>query len=92
MSRSLLLVLVFGLLAGCRNACQDICVDMRTVAEECGYVVSDDDFKLCLDEQKGKEARQNLPTCRQFGDEETIREEWTCDDLALYWEGDDSGS
>ena len=76
------------LAGGCKNSCQKICTTMRNVAEdECGITVDKDDYKACIKGQAGKESRGDRKVCREFGDEETILQEWSCDDIVDYFEG-----
>ncbi len=82
--RRLSLIVVLAAAAGCRNPCQQVCVEMRKFAEDCGYEVDKDEFKACLDGQK-KPSDGDKAFCRDFGDQETIAEEWLCEDLAIYW-------
>jgi hypothetical protein len=79
----------FGLvaLAGCNNACQEICGRMARYAEECGVAVSDGEIDACIERQSTAEG-EDLKACRQFGDPETIRQQWTCDELSTYWDGE----
>ena len=99
----LLIATSAGILLGasaCRNSCQQVCASMRTVAEDdCGYVVSGDDFKACVQGQRGGELEDgDRAACRDFGSEDAIREEWSCEELADYFTGgspapsDDTGS
>lgn len=80
-------------LAGCRNPCQQICAEMRDYAEECGFEVDKDEFSACIDGQK-KPSDGDKAFCRDFGDGETLREEWSCEDLEIYWSpgGGDPGT
>ena len=82
------LVVVVAALAGltaCRNACQDICIDMAAVAQDqCGLTVYDDDIDLCIDAQKDITGEERQ-ACNEFGGEDKIAEEWTCDDIADYF-------
>ncbi len=75
---------LFGVaLAGCQNPCQSLCVRMTDYAEECGYSVSDEAVDACVEEQSDPE---DPSVCRDFGTADRIREEWTCDDMAVYFE------
>jgi hypothetical protein len=78
--------------AGCGNACQQICGRMAAYARDCGYDVPNDEVQACMAEQADATDRD---VCREFGSRETIREQWTCDDVAAYFEranANDSGS
>lgn len=70
--------------AGCHNACQRLCVRMKDYAEECGQTVSDAELTECLD-ARADEGENNV--CRDFGSADILRNEWTCDDIAIYWGG-----
>ncbi len=87
-----------GALTGCRNACQQVCVEMRSYAEECGFTVEDEQFTTCIDEQKRSSIRTYLE--EKYGDEAPrvservdvcsealpgLREDWGCDDVELYF-------
>lgn len=85
MSARFALLLVVGGLAACNNPCQDICRRMADYASECGYQVPETEVDACIDAQSGLE-REDRAACRDFGDAEVIRAQWTCDDLAAYWQ------
>jgi hypothetical protein len=80
------IVLLFGgLIQGCANPCQQICGRMASYAQEdCGYTVSDAELDACVDQQSSPES-ETLSVCRDYGDLETIRRQWSCDDLDAYW-------
>lgn len=91
---SVLAVLVCGLaLGGCRNSCQLLCVRMAKVAEdECGFTVPDEQLTACIDAQAGSESKDDRATCREFGDVDAIKNEWSCEQLGAYWgAGGDGG-
>lgn len=73
--------------AGCNNPCQRVCARMADYAEECGYDVSSSEIGDCISSQAGIE-KQDIEQCRDFGDAQSIRLEWTCDDLDAYWSTD----
>ena len=91
-------LLLLPLLAGCRNACQRLCVEMRDYAsEECGLEFTDEQFDACIDENsrggirdylegRGIDRRpgQQLAICREWTP--ALREEWDCDDLEPYFD------
>jgi hypothetical protein len=72
-------------LAACRNSCQATCQRMARYAErDCGLVVPAGEVAACMEafaQPSGEERR----TCRQDGDLGTIRELWSCDDMADYF-------
>jgi hypothetical protein len=70
-------------LTGCSNPCQSLCVRMADYAAECGYSVSDADIDACVADNASPD---DPAVCRDFGNAEQIRDEWTCDDLAIYFE------
>ncbi len=81
-------------LAGCRNACQDLCKEMADFAEECGQTVSRDDLRACYEANSRKALAEggsdtagdayDVATCRDVAGK--LREEWTCDDIAPYFD------
>lgn len=71
-------------LCGCNNPCQDICRRMAAYAEDCGYTVSDGEVDACIERQSAPE-REDIKACRTYGDPETLRNQWACEDLADYW-------
>jgi hypothetical protein len=82
------LLLPFSILlasVACKNACQEICPRMAAYARDCGYEVSADEVRACVQEQAGSASRDDRKVCRQFGDRGTLREEWTCEELSDYW-------
>ena len=79
-------VLGFFGLAGCHNACQDICVEMARYAEdECGYTIPDADVDACIEAQK-ESTPEDRQACRQNGNAGTIETEWGCDELENYFD------
>ena len=77
-------------LAACNNPCQEVCVRMATYAEECGFKVPESELDTCLDDQADV-SPEDKDLCRDFGDLETIRRQWDCDDIAPYWEATTGG-
>lgn len=84
MSRAALLLLA-ALLPGCQNSCQRICGKMASYAKECDFDVSSEDLKACREAQAGEASKEDRKVCRDFGNAQTIREEWTCEDLEDYF-------
>ncbi len=74
---------LMGVLAGCQNPCQQLCVRMADYAEECAFTVSDADLDACIEAQSPPE---DPAVCRDFGNAAQIREEWTCEDLGIYFQ------
>ncbi len=86
MARTAALLIAFAALAtGCQNKCQQICVRMADYATECGFTVPDAELDTCLDDFAKIETSEDRKTCRDYGDSETIRNQWTCDELEAYW-------
>ena len=80
----LLVGLLAGLCwAGCQNPCQSLCTRMTDYAEECGYSVSEADQTACEDAQADP---ADPSVCRIYGTADQIRDEWTCEDMAVYFE------
>lgn len=80
----ILLTAVMMMASGCKNPCQSLCVEMAAYAEECGLTVSDSDVQSCVDDQKDAD---DQGSCRRVGGAETLRQEWTCDDVRVFLEG-----
>ncbi len=77
-------------LAGCRNPCADLCTTFADYAETCGFEWSKDDTKACYDDHKKDSLSETeLQTCDEYGDR--VEDEWTCDDLAPYFDGGGGG-
>lgn len=79
--------------AGC-NPCASICSKMAAYARDCGYEVPADEVAACIEAQDDPSA-DDRAVCREFGGRSEIREQWTCDDVAAYFErgpADDTGS
>jgi len=91
-------VWVLGLaagLAGCGNPCQQICGRMAAYARDCGYEVPASEVSACMEAQGGDASADDRDVCREFGGRQEIREQWTCDDVAAYFEranAEDTGS
>ncbi len=89
MARTIVAALLIGsaaLSAGCKNACQQACVRMADYAEECGNPVSQDEIQICIQDQ-GTVSGPERDACQVYGTPDAIRTEWSCDDLAPYFEG-----
>ena len=87
----LVLALLVTATAGCSNSCEKLCVRLADYAEECGYSVLESELTECLDVQKAA-PEEDLGACQDFNDPVTIRREWSCEDMLVYWDngGDDS--
>ncbi|MFT5679769.1 MAG: hypothetical protein ACI8RZ_000674 [Myxococcota bacterium] len=93
-------------LTGCRNACQEVCVELDAIAQDkCGLDFSDEQFKTCvsdnsrgslrryLKDKYGEEAPsvgERLTTCNEVL--LTVEEDTTCQDIELYFSEGSSGS
>jgi hypothetical protein len=80
-----LFVLALTALGGC-NPCQEICGRMAAYARDCGYDVPASEVAACQDAQAGDASADDRDVCREFGSRQEIREQWTCDDVAAYFE------
>ncbi len=78
-------------LAGCDNACQTFCGTLADYAAECGTDWSDADVSSCED-HFATAPKEDLKTCRTYGDPSVVRREWSCEELNLYRDvgGDDT--
>ncbi len=90
MRRLLLLAVSLMALPSCQNSCQRICSRMAAYARDCGQQVPARQVRACVDAQSGQASRDDRRVCRQSGNAGTLRDEWTCDDLAVYWSRVDS--
>jgi hypothetical protein len=72
------------LLAGCGNACQQLCDNLADfAASECAMTVDPDEVSTCREAYAGQSlAEGDAQACAASNDPEYIREWWTCDDLA----------
>lgn len=100
------MLLTLLLLTGCRNACQEVCVELDAIAlERCGLEFSDDQFKSCINDNKRRKLRKylkekyseeapsvgdRLATCNEVL--LTLDEDLTCEDIELYFTDGNSGS
>lgn len=73
------------LLAGCGNACQQMCVDLAVYAEnDCGLTIPDGEVDACK-EANAEADDARLDQCAETRDPEAMREWWDCEDLAENW-------
>jgi hypothetical protein len=82
---------VVGLLAGsgCRNSCQQICARMADIAaEDCGFTVTDAEVDACVEREGAGLEPEEKKACRDYGDPDVIRAQWSCDEMAPYWSAD----
>lgn len=71
--------------AGCSNSCEKLCVRLADYAEECGYTVLESELTECIDVQKVA-PEEDIEACQDFNDPVTIRREWSCEDMLVYWD------
>lgn len=84
-----LLLPLFLALTACRNDCQQLCLDMADYAEECGHEFPKDQVKSCLDNNANKNLNDAAKdSCTN--ELPYLREEWTCDDIGLYFDSEGS--
>ncbi len=81
-SSLLLLALPLG---GCRNSCQQLCVDIADYAlESCNLQFTDEEMDTCLsDFARSELERSDLESCEEAAP--YLEEEWSCDDLREYF-------
>lgn len=94
-------------LPGCQNECQQTCQDMAAYAEECGQEFPREQLRQCRKDfarsaisDRGEDVETALQACEDA--RPLLREEWTCDDIAEYFDaaaggggsagGDDTGA
>ena len=83
MSTCILTIAAFTFSSGCRNSCQQICLDMESFAEECGYQFTDEMKSECMQNQ-GKKTGEEKSACRDALP--VLTTEWTCEDLEVYFD------
>ena len=71
--------------AACQNPCAEICGRMADYAKECELPVSDAEVGACVDRMGQDLTSDDKQACRDYGDPEIIRNQWSCEDLAVYW-------
>ena len=71
------------LLVGCKSPCDKLCDNLSAYAQECGFTVPEADVDACVTALESEDAG----VCRDFGTAESIRTQWTCDDLEVYFSG-----
>lgn len=76
--------LTFAGSIGCTNPCQQVCSRMAAYADECGLSVPAAEVDSCVSLYSSP-AKEDVEFCRDFGDLDTIRRQWTCEDLEDYW-------
>ena len=87
--RLVLLIPLF--LMGCRNDCQQLCLEISDLAAECGYEWTDKEERTCLADYRNTNTdRTYRESCSENID--FVREEWSCADMAAYFEDGSSGN
>lgn len=83
MTRTLLLAL--PLLVGCKNSCQQLCVDIAEYAlNECGLQFTDEEMDTCIADHAGSETeREDQQACAEAAPH--LEEEWDCETLKEYF-------
>ena len=80
------MLFLFIIFSGCNNPCQKLCDEIQNYAEECDFDFSKELQKECSVENRWlpKEDRQECALALP-----KLREEWTCDDIQVYFDDDD---
>ena len=78
--RVFLLIPFFSL--SCRNDCQELCLEISSLAEDCGYEWGDEEEKTCLSDYRSTNTtREYRDACGENLD--FVKEEWGCADIQL---------
>ena len=81
--RLLLTLGAIGSLVACRNPCQDLCKEMISYAEDCGYTVPGDQLDACVADHRRRELEEGQRAiCLENG--EALRTEWSCEENARF--------
>ncbi len=84
-SLGIVVALAASVMGGCHNACQDVCKRMKAYAEEdCGITVPDAELDACYERQTSLDP-EDAEACREYGDPAAIENQWSCEDLEVYW-------
>ncbi len=78
-----LFIAILAMSSGCRNSCQQLCIDIEELAKECGYQFTDEMKRECMENQ-GKKNAEERSSCNQA--KPLLDSEWTCDDLVVYFD------
>ena len=84
MRKLVLIAVTLAASSGCSNPCQQVCLRMDSYAEECGLNVPESEVDSCVDLYKSP-AKEDVEFCRDYGDLDTIKRQWSCEDLEDYW-------
>ena len=92
MRAKILATVLFPLtLAACKAPCQALCDEMATFAEGCGQSISEAELDTCYENNaRSTTSRDAQDVCAENID--ALTEEWTCDDLSVYFTDGDGGS
>ena len=77
------IIATLTLSGGCRNSCQQLCIDMEAFAEECGYQFTDEMKRECMQNQ-GQKNGDEKSACNEA--KPLLDAEWTCEDLEVYFD------
>ena len=73
------------LVVGCRNECQELCLDMAALADECGQSWSEEQVDSCLEEYSTRnQEKTDLEVCE--AERPYLQDEWNCDWLEEYFD------
>ena len=76
---------------GCRNDCQQLCLEISDLAAECGYEWTDKEERTCLADYRNTNTdREYRESCSENID--FVRSEWNCVDMAAYFDEEGTGS
>ena len=75
------ILLFFG--SGCNNPCQNLCLDIRDFAQDCGEPFTHQDLSECLQNQ-GKKTKEEKQYCAEASP--LLEEKWTCDNLEVFFD------
>jgi len=76
-------LICIAVLSACNNPCQQICLDIRDLAEDCGTPFTNEDINECLSNQ-GKKNGEEKKSCAQA--RPVLEDEWTCDNIEVYFD------
>ena len=80
---TLLLCIMAFTASACNNPCQQICLDIRDFAKDCGEPFTDEDLSECIRNQ-GKKTSDEKKSCSQARPE--LEAEWECDNLEVFFD------
>jgi hypothetical protein len=81
--------LLLASLVGCKNACQELCVEIAAYADECDLDGWPElQVEACEEKFAKSDDEELLQTCED--EIENLRNEWECEDLEAYFIVEDS--